>query len=338
VNNLINAKPSIKPSPLSEPHLLSIIVTSYTEKRLKDLIDLIESIKLQRYPRTEIIIVIERSKELYCKVRSHIIDSEMKNAMVIFSPNELGISEARNLGVKYAKGDIVAFTDDDAVLFPNWAEEIVKAFSQQDNIIGVTGPVLPLWEDKSLKWFPEEFYWIIGCTAWREWKREVDYGWGVNMSFRREVFETSLFTEAFTKGAHDKGKIGPVGDDREFVLNVRRKTTRPILYNPNAKVWHKVRRYKIMPSFIRRYAYWQGFSDALFKSAYGDASGRFKIELGLLRRMLSRLWPSILREFATDRSVAWRKLRTTIYVTLFFLLGYLSFLFRPLALLIRRIV
>jgi len=337
MNTLTNVEPQIRPPPSPERPLLSIVVTSYTKRRLKDLIDLINSIKLQSYSNIETIIVIEKSKNLYYKINVFLAENAYQFITLIFSSNTLGISEARNLGIKHARGNIIAFTDDDAVLFPNWAEEIVKTFAQQDDIVGVTGPAFPLWENKSLEWFPEEFYWIIGCTAWRDWKRETNYGWGVNMAFRREAFDVSLFTNCFTKGAHDKGKVGPVGDDREFILNVRRKTNRLIIYNPSAKVWHKVRKYKTVPRFVRRYAYWQGYSDALFKSACRDVPGRLNMEFGVLRRIISRLLPSILAEFTTDQGTAWRRLRTTAEVAFFFLLGYASYILR-LVLLTRKIV
>ena len=53
---------------MKEP-LLSIVITSYTMERFKDICDLFDSIKLQTYQNLEVIFVAERSRELYEKVK-----------------------------------------------------------------------------------------------------------------------------------------------------------------------------------------------------------------------------------------------------------------------------
>lgn len=143
--------------------LLSIVVTSYTLERLQDIFELLDSIRAQTYPNIETIFVAERSRELYERVKTYAEEKAVPNMMAVFNNGEPGQSPARNLGIKHANGDIIAFVDDDVVLFPDWAEEMVKTY-EDDSIIGVTGPAFPLWEDESLQWLPEEFYWILGCS------------------------------------------------------------------------------------------------------------------------------------------------------------------------------
>ena len=187
--------------------LLSIVVTSYTMGRFKDICGLLDSIKVQTYPNIEIILVAERSQELVEKIGMYVTEKSILNLKVLFNEREQGLSPARNLGIKYASGDIVSFVDDDVVLFPNWAEEMVKTY-KDDSIIGVTGSALPLWEDKPLLWFPKEFYWIISCTAWCDWNEitSVRSVWGENMSFREEAFKYCLFSTSFCHVAKEKSK------------------------------------------------------------------------------------------------------------------------------------
>ena len=45
--------------------LLISIITSYDMDRLRDIFELVDSIKAQTYPNTETIFVTERSKELF---------------------------------------------------------------------------------------------------------------------------------------------------------------------------------------------------------------------------------------------------------------------------------
>jgi GT2 family glycosyltransferase len=233
------------------------------------------------------------------------------------------------MGIKEAKGDIIAFVDDDVVLSPDWAEEMINAY-QRDSVIGVTGPALPLWEDESMSWLPEELYWIISCTAWCDWNqtREVRNAWGMNMSFKREAFQKcGDFLNEF--GFHK----GPMAEDNEFSLRVRAKTGKNIIYCPNVRLWHRVHKYRLNQQFIKERAHWIGRSRRMLKRLYPEAE-KGKDLLGqehqLLKRIFTRLLPSILRSFFTNPTIAWCKLSVTITTLFFVALGYYSYLFSSL--------
>jgi len=317
---------------------MSIVITSYTAERLKDIYELLDSIKAQTYPKNETIFLAERSRELYDQVKAYAEKEAIPNMKVVFNRHGAGLSAARNLGIKHTSGSIIGFVDDDVVLFPDWVERMVKTY-ENDAVIGVTGPAFPLWEEAAMAWFPEEFYWIISCTAWFDGNsvKEVRNAWGHSMSFRKEAFQTCLFADTFgrTEGAHEAGKRGPVGEDSEFSINLRRKTGRAIVYNPDVKVWHKVYRYRLTPSFIRRQAYWQGYTKAMFKKLYSGGNGQDKdvlaVERTLLRRILLRLFPGIATGFFRHPAVAWKKLSLTVKVLFHLTLGYFSAVFPRLA-------
>ena len=54
-----------------------------------------------------------------------------------------GLSRARNKGVMVARGELVAFIDDDTVLDPSWMRCFVERF-ERDDVDCVTGLILPL--------------------------------------------------------------------------------------------------------------------------------------------------------------------------------------------------
>lgn len=112
---------------------VSIVVCTYN--RAKYLDRCIRSLKGQSYPDIEIIVVNGPSvDETEAVLRQY-------DRLIIIKQNQLnGISNARNLGIKAAKGEIVAFIDDDAVADENWVRLLVEGYSDP-SIGGVGGLV-----------------------------------------------------------------------------------------------------------------------------------------------------------------------------------------------------
>jgi len=52
-----------------------------------------------------------------------------------------GPAKARNLGVSYAKGEWIAFTDDDVEIPPNWLRIAHDSIGQNPNIVGIEGSI-----------------------------------------------------------------------------------------------------------------------------------------------------------------------------------------------------
>ena len=315
----------------SQP-LLSIIITSYTTERINDIYELLDSIKAQAYPNIETIFVAERTQELIDRIGDYANRQRIPNLKLLFNDGEPGLSAARNVGVGEARGDIIAFIDDDVVLLPDWAEEIVKAYTD-DSVIGVTGPASPLWEDESMSWFPEEFYWIISCTAWCDWKEttEVRNAWGMNMSFRREAFEKAgNFIPRFGLCNSSRAKwADPPSEDVDLSLRAKSKTGKRIIYSPDAAVRHRVYAHRIKQRFVMQRAYSVGYQRRMIKRLYPDIKDGDRLlnqEHRLLKRILGRLFPDILKNLFVNPVIAWRKSWVTFTALTFVALGYYSHL------------
>jgi len=313
---------------------ISVIVTSYTIDRFKDITELLDSIQEQSYRNIETIVITEKSPELAESIRNYIQKKDYPNVVVLHNQGEWGLSSARNLGIKQASGEITAFIDDDALLFPNWAEETVRAYAEDSSIVGLTGPIIPLWEDEAMSWFPREFYWVFSCTYW-DWTEptEVRNGYGTNISFRRETFDRCGFfkTHLGGKGGGESGKHELCGEETEFSLRVKRQTHKRIVYHQDIKVKHKVYRYRLSSRFIRKRAYWEGATKAMFNKLYRSSNDEvLSVEHKLLYRILFKLIPASLGLLFTHPGTALRRLWVTTLILTCVAVGYFNYNLRHL--------
>lgn len=315
-------------APIDGKPSLSIIVTSYTLDRLQDLQDLLESLHSQSYQNMEIVLVGERDRELCDRVRAYAETRHFSNLRVVYNDGAPGLSAARDLGARYARAEILAFIDDDALAFPDWAEELVRSFSDK-TIVGLTGPALPLWVDKRTGWLPQELYWIIGCTGWSEAKDVCDVRnvWGMNMAFRREAFRAAAGFSEEMGGVQGKRLHG---EEVELSLRVRKETGGRIVYNPEVKVLHKVYSRRLSLRWIGKTSYWIGYTRHTLKGlckSYGIDEDFLSVERRLLGRIVKGLLPRMLLALFVSPGRALRTLWIVAVALLFVAVGYFSHAF-----------
>ena len=82
---------------------------------------------------------------------------------LVASVDEQGLSGAWNTGARLARGDVVAFLDDDAEADPGWLEELLERY--RPDVAGTGGVAVPVWPGRGRpRWFPLEFDWVVGCS------------------------------------------------------------------------------------------------------------------------------------------------------------------------------
>jgi glycosyltransferase involved in cell wall biosynthesis len=156
-----------------------------------------------------------------------------------------GLSRARNAGAREARGDVLAFIDDDCRVDPGWLHAICAGF-EDDEVLAVTGQLLPAelatpaqrvflsYFHMDLRGFvPRRFepggrpspYWPL--DSWR-------MGSGGNLAVRRgALLQEGGFSLALGLGTPARG-----GEDL-FLLWRLMERGAAVVYRPDALAWHR---------------------------------------------------------------------------------------------------
>jgi len=237
---------------------VSVVIGTFSFDRLPDIVAAVESISAQAYRNYEIVLSVADNEELASALRDRFNES----ILVVNNTQGRGPSRTRNNGARAAKGDIVAFLDDDAVAAPTWLANLVRHYDDP-LVMAAGGKSIPLWESPPPQWFCEELYWVVGCTysGHPVKKTTIRSLPGCNMSFRRTVFERiGYFDENLGRAGNLIGS-----EDTEFFLRLRdRIAGAKIIFDPEVVVYHKVPAARVNV----RYLFWRSYGEGLGKAYF----------------------------------------------------------------------
>jgi GT2 family glycosyltransferase len=239
---------------------VSVVICSYTEDRWDDLVAAVASAHGQSTLPKEVIVVVDHCPGLLRRARR-----DLPHAVVVGSEEPRGLSGARNQGLRTAGGDIVAFLDDDAVAEPDWLERISGRYTD-DTVVGVGGEVVPGWSRGRPEWFPEEFDWVIGCSHSGMPKSlgPVRNFVGANMSFRRAALES---LGGFSSVLGRTGSNAAGCEETELCIRAAQLSAdSKLLYDPEARVTHRVPTSRGTWAYFMRRCYAEGRSKAVVRA------------------------------------------------------------------------
>lgn len=230
---------------------VSVIIASYATERWSYLSAAVASVRAQTVIPDEIIVVVDHNPALFERARAAFTD-----ILVLENTAGRGASGARNCGVAAARGDVVAFIDDDVSAAAQWLAQLLPPYADPC-VLGVGGAIDPAWEGGRPIWFPDEFAWVVGSTyrGLPTTPTPIRNLIAANMSVRRAAFQS---LGGFRAGF---GKVGarPRPEETDLCIVARQRwPTGQWLYVPAARVDHHVPRERGRFGYFCRRCYEEG--------------------------------------------------------------------------------
>jgi len=121
--------------------LVSVVIPCYNGEQF--VCRTIESVLQQTYQRHEIIVVNDGSKDNTYEILVPYAD---KNSIHLITKPNTGVSDSRNIGMKYVNGAYILFLDADDILEPDFIEKRVEMLEKDLSLDYCTGEII--WIDE----------------------------------------------------------------------------------------------------------------------------------------------------------------------------------------------
>ena len=171
--------------------------------------------------------------------------------------SQQGQSAARNRGIREAVGELLAFTDDDVDIDPNWMNALYAGAKQNPDAGFWGGPVYPRWEVPPPAWLVQHDPGLLNGLA-VHYERNIESPVlhkgepsfiGANMMFRRQVFQSGFrFCEKIGLKGTDQIRL----DDTVFINDLLQAGCRGV-YLADAKVFHRNSKERMTERYLRQW-------------------------------------------------------------------------------------
>lgn len=277
-------------SPQEGPSI-TVVICTHSSDRFDDLSAGLAGLGAQSLPPLETLVVVDRNPTLEDRVRD-----AWPDLTVLTNQGTGGIADGRNTAIAAARGDVVAFLDDDAVPDPGWLEGLAAPYADP-HVQVVGGWVSPAWDHGRPRHLPRELDWLVGCAHDTRPATAVDVRnpIGASLSLRRDLVDrVGGFSELLSRRG---GR--PLGcDETEFSIRVVQQVPGArVVLEPRAEVHHRVSAERTTWAYLRSRSFAEGLSKAVVARLVGAGDATSEE-----RRYATRVLPAAFaREVAHGR-------------------------------------
>ncbi len=272
---------------MSGKSLTSIIVCSYNRADiLGDTLGLLLDLTPLEGCDFEVLLVNNNSTDATAELaetmkREH---SGHERLRIFFQP-EQGLSHARNMGIREARGDLIVFVDDDIIVRDPWLELYQRAFQEHPDAFSFAGKVMPRFLAPRPTWLANDLLGVLAVVDHGGFPRQLDsehLPMGANMGFTRQCFERyGLFRT-------DLGRCGTSlfsNEDDEFFGRLFLAGEK-VLYLADAVVEHVIPPARLTRSYFRRWKYATGRTTARARGKDPHLKHLFSVPRYMYRNLL----------------------------------------------------
>ena len=267
---------------------------AYLRKALQSLVD--QTLSQELY---EIIVVDNGSNDGTKEIVGEF--SDFTNLHYLYEP-VLGLSRARNTGWSNAKGELIAFLDDDAVACPGWLAKFLEVFDSYEPRPGsVGGKCEAIWEAPQPKWLSDDMLRHLAILHWSDVPivlNEKQRLAGCNMALPRELLKKA---GGFLEDLGRRGNSLRTGEE-SYLRQQLDHLGLCSVYHPEIVVGHHVPASRLTKRWFRQRAYWQGVSDAIMLKQEGHLS--FALRARQTLKSIGWVLPRLLLMFVSTGSAA----------------------------------
>lgn len=296
---------------------ISVVIATF--HRTDYLAKCLNSILFNNYNNYEIIIVDQGRDN---KTKKLVDEQFINNGIIKYIHTDIiGLSHARNIGCENAKGEIIAFIDDDAIATKGWLRAYANAFTEIKHTQGIVGgKLIPEWEIPFPSWYPEERIHLLAIYDIGDEPRKYPEGHlppGANFAIHRDVIEK---IGGFDRRlGFDEKRNNPLiaGEDSLLALKAKEEGY-SLYYYPEAEVKHYIAKYKLTKKYFLKRNFSEGVTIVNIKDCQSRLSKEQlkKMFIWHLKSILEKVCDLVKTFYKTNSNTPSRRM---LHLSLLFL-------------------
>jgi len=198
---------------------IDVLICTYNRHQL--LRKALKSILLDADEQPDQLVIVNGGTQEADAVVEEFLPADGVDILLITTQN-VNLAVSRNIGLKHCTGDIIAMTDDDAEVFPDWIRQIKRLHEEIPSAGAIGGAVYPRQKQTVTSLVAD----VTTFPSWPE-RKTVRTLPGVNISYKKAVLDSI--------GMQDETLFR--GEDVDYNWRVQ-QAGYSIVYDPAMKVHH----------------------------------------------------------------------------------------------------